>query len=149
MFASESPSSYGIDREKCYRTVPMRVLVLGLSRTGTECEFHTSMVQSCFLICLFTLTTALNRIAEHIYIALRKALVHLGYNDTYHGYAAAVEYPRDCELWLRAMRAKYDGAGAQFVREDWDRLLGHYQVSISLTNQCESITDTVGCGGRV
>ena len=26
-----------IDRRKCSRTLPMRVLVLGLSRTGTEC----------------------------------------------------------------------------------------------------------------
>ncbi|KAJ5098952.1 hypothetical protein N7532_005953 [Penicillium argentinense] len=104
MFASESPSSYDIDREKCYRAVPMRVLVLGLSRTGTE--------------------------SEPIYIALRKALVHLGYNGTYHGYAAAVEYPRDCELWLRAMRAKYDGTGAPFVREDWDLLLGDYQLGV-------------------
>ena len=67
---------------------------------------------------------------EHISIALRKALVQLGYNDTYHGYAAAVEYPRDCKMWLRAMRAKYDGAGVPFVREDWDQLLGNYQVSV-------------------
>ncbi|GLI77737.1 hypothetical protein PoHVEF18_006030 [Penicillium ochrochloron] len=104
MFESEFPSSYSIDWEKCHRTVPMRVLVLGLSRTGTE--------------------------SEDIYLALRKALVHLGYNGTYHGYAAAVEHPRDCKLWLRAMRAKYDGEGAPFVREDWDLLLGDYQLGV-------------------
>lgn len=129
MFAPEPPSSYCIDREKCSRAVPMRVLVLGLSRTGTECEFPPLIAQSRFPRCIFNLITALNRIAEHIHIALRKALIHLGYNGTYHGYAAAAEYPRDCEIWLRALRAKYDGAGAPFVREDWDRLLGQYQVS--------------------
>jgi hypothetical protein len=87
---------------------------------------------------LFPLTTALNHIAEYVHIALRKALIQLGYNGTYHGYAAAVEYPRDCEMWLRAMRAKYDGVGAPFVQEDWDRLLGDYQVSVSWTNKCGS-----------
>lgn len=84
---------------------------------------------------------------EHISIALRKALVQLGYNDTYHGYAAAVEYPRDCKMWLRAMRAKYDGAGVLFVREDWDRLLGNYQVIVLSPTKYDWITDTAGCEG--
>ncbi|KAJ6157089.1 hypothetical protein N7497_005974 [Penicillium chrysogenum] len=52
-----------VDQEKSCRTVPMRVLVPGLSRTGTE--------------------------------SLRKALIQLGYDGTYHGYTAAVESPRD------------------------------------------------------
>ena len=30
-----------IDRRKCVRTVPMRVLALGLGRTGTACKFGT------------------------------------------------------------------------------------------------------------
>lgn len=33
-----SPSTTNIDRSKCRRTVPLEVLVLGLSRTGTTCE---------------------------------------------------------------------------------------------------------------
>lgn len=86
---------------------------------------------------------------EHISIALRKALVHLGYNGTYHGYAAAVEYPRDCKMWLRAMRAKYDGAGVPFVREDWDRLLGDYQVSVLSPADYDLITDKAGREGCV
>lgn len=28
-----------IDRRNCRRVVPMKVLVLGLSRTGTECNY--------------------------------------------------------------------------------------------------------------
>lgn len=29
-----------IDRRKCHRTVPMKVLALGVGRTGTACKFH-------------------------------------------------------------------------------------------------------------
>lgn len=29
-----------IDRRKCHRTVPMKVLALGVGRTGTACELH-------------------------------------------------------------------------------------------------------------
>lgn len=86
---------------------------------------------------------------EHISTALRKALVQLGYDDTYHGYAAAVEYPRDCKMWLRAMQAKYDGVGVPFVREDWDILLGDYQVSVSTPARHGFITDTSGYKGCV
>lgn len=28
-----------IDRRKCHRTVPMKVLALGVGRTGTACKF--------------------------------------------------------------------------------------------------------------
>lgn len=31
-----------IDRRKCHRTVPMKVLALGVGRTGTACEFAVS-----------------------------------------------------------------------------------------------------------
>lgn len=29
-----------IDRRKCHRTVPMKVLALGVGRTGTACRFY-------------------------------------------------------------------------------------------------------------
>lgn len=32
-------SDTNIDRRKCHRTVPMKVLALGVGRTGTACEF--------------------------------------------------------------------------------------------------------------
>ena len=41
---------------------------------------------------------------------------------------AALENPRDCELWYEALRAKYDGVGKPFGREDFDQLLGNCQV---------------------
>lgn len=61
--------------------------------------------------------------------ALRQALRILGYGDVYHGYSASLENPRDCEMWLSGLRAKYDGIGKVFGRMEFDQLLGHCQVS--------------------
>lgn len=61
-------------------------------------------------------------------VAIKKALLKLGYSDVYHGYTAAMENPRDCEMWLDAMAAKWDGVGKPFGRTEWDQLLGHCQV---------------------
>ena len=59
---------------------------------------------------------------------MRKALIQLGYVDTYHGFSTAFENPKDSEMWLDAMHAKYDGRGKPFGRAEFDRLLGHCQV---------------------
>ncbi|KOC11255.1 hypothetical protein AFLA70_79g003651 [Aspergillus flavus AF70] len=64
-------------------------------------------------------------------VAIKKALLKLGYSDVYHGYTAAMENPRDCEMWLDAMAAKWDGVGKPFGRTEWDQLLGH----------CQAVTD--------
>ena len=32
-----------IDRHKCHRVVPMKVLVLGMMRTGTACEIPSGL----------------------------------------------------------------------------------------------------------
>jgi hypothetical protein len=34
-----TPDDTSIDRRRCHRTVPMKVLVLGMGRTGTLCKF--------------------------------------------------------------------------------------------------------------
>lgn len=107
-----------LDRRHGKRQVPMKVLALGLCRTGTDCEFYFILFFLHGLAELKLTNTA----------ALRQALRALGYNDTYHGYMAALENPRDCELWYEALRAKYDGVGKQFGREDFDQLLGNCQV---------------------
>ena len=39
------------------------------------------------------------------------------------------EYPRDCEMWLEALKSKYDGEGKVFGKEEWDQLLGNFGVS--------------------
>lgn len=33
-----------IDRRQCHRTVPMKVLVLGVGRTGTACMFNLTLL---------------------------------------------------------------------------------------------------------
>ena len=35
--------------------------------------------------------------------------------------------PRDSEMWIDAIKAKYFG-GPEFTKENWDQLLGHCQV---------------------
>jgi hypothetical protein len=52
----------------------------------------------------------------------------LGYNDTYHGFSAILENPMDCDMWLEALKAKYDHQGRPYGREEFDKLLGHCQV---------------------
>ena len=101
-----------IDRRQCKRVVPMRVLALGLGRTGTACECWRLKIQ-----CSLADQTQ----------ALRSALQELGYTDTYHMMSASVENPPDCLMWQDAFAAKFDGEG-KFGREQWDQLLGHCQA---------------------
>ncbi|KAI4598224.1 hypothetical protein KJ359_003108 [Pestalotiopsis sp. 9143b] len=89
-------SDTDIDKRQCKRTVPMKVLILGLGRTGTA--------------------------------SMRAAMKQLGYVDTYHMMNASIENPPDALLWMDALRAKYDGVGKPFGREDWDKLLGNCQA---------------------
>lgn len=89
-----------IDRRHCKRTVPLRVLCLGQSRTGT--------------------------------VSIRQALINLGYKDCYHYASALQENPRDTELWIEALEAKFKGIGKAYGKEEWDALLGH----------CQAVTDT-------
>ncbi|RAL08727.1 sulfotransferase family protein [Aspergillus homomorphus CBS 101889] len=93
-----------VDREQCTRIVPMRVLSLGLTRTGSE--------------------------------SMMDALRILGYYEAYHGYQAMISNPRDCEMWRKALRAKYEGVGKRFGRAEWDRLLGHCQAVSDLPALC-------------
>ncbi|TVY82196.1 hypothetical protein LSUE1_G002217 [Lachnellula suecica] len=82
-----------VDRRKCERVVPMKVLVFGKSRTGT--------------------------------LSIRHALKMLGYNDVYHMESIVKDNPRDEDMWVEAMEAKYENKGKPYTREDWDKLLGH------------------------
>ncbi|ORY62132.1 P-loop containing nucleoside triphosphate hydrolase protein [Pseudomassariella vexata] len=89
-------SDTDIDRRQCTRTVPMKVLLLGVGRTGTA--------------------------------SMRAAMQQLGYVDTYHMMSCSIENPPDALLWMDALKAKYDGVGKPFEREDWDKLLGNAQA---------------------
>ncbi|GIC94643.1 sulfotransferase family protein [Aspergillus udagawae] len=98
-FADGDVVTTDIDRRYCSREVPMRVLALGLCRTGT--------------------------------LSLVKALKTLGYSHAYHANDAIFVNPQDCELWLEALRAKFDGKGKPWGRKEFDQLLGH----------CQAVTD--------
>jgi hypothetical protein len=53
----------------------------------------------------------------------------LGYPNPYH-FSSLFANAKDCDMWMEAFRAKFDGVGS-FEREQWDQLLGH----------CGAVTD--------
>lgn len=63
--------------------------------------------------------------------SLCHALKLLGLRDTYHMSNCSGKHPRDCDMWIDAFRAKYDGVGT-FGRPEWDMLLGHCMVCCSV-----------------
>lgn len=85
----------------------MKVLILGLGRTGTACKSNKY--------------PAHNGISNPISLAMREAMKQLGYVDTYHMMSASIENPPDCLMWQDAFAAKYDGVGT-FTRKDWGKL---------------------------
>jgi hypothetical protein len=60
-------------------------------------------------------------------IATCAALRLLGINECYHGWQPLFENPRDNEMWMEALEAKYDGKGKPYGRAEFDKLLGHCQ----------------------
>ncbi|KAM0798917.1 P-loop containing nucleoside triphosphate hydrolase protein [Usnea florida] len=93
-----------IDRRKCSRRVPMKVLVLGMPRTGST--------------------------------SLKSALEMLGFFNVYHGEDAFFLNPRDCEMWMEALDAKYHGKGTKYSRKEFDQLLGHCQAVSDMPAIC-------------
>lgn len=116
----ENPVITDIDRRTCTRVVPMKVICAGMPRTGTFC-----------MLALLPIARSLIHPGYSVVLiyqpALRTALKMLGFEDTYHMYSCAVENQRDCEMWIDATRAKFEGVGS-FEKKDWDALLGHCQV---------------------
>lgn len=112
-----------IDRRTCQRVVPLKVIGLGPSRTGTSCKAESTI----------SFKSTKDRLADAS-AALRQALLDLGYADCYHYTSTVQENPRDAEMWVEAFEAKFEGKGKPFRREDWDQLLGH--VGCSHKFQC-------------
>jgi hypothetical protein len=103
-----------IDRKQYgKRTVPMKVLMLGMGRTATECQFMPLRCSRYSTDIVLTATCA--------------ALRLLGINECYHGWQPLFENPRDNEMWMEALEAKYDGKGKPYGRAEFDKLLGHCQ----------------------
>ena len=63
--------------------------------------------------------------------ALRMALKHLGFEDTYH-MECLFENPSDIDLWHAAFLAQFKVQGEPFGKADWDQLLGHCQAVADL-----------------
>jgi len=61
---------------------------------------------------------------------MKIALEKLGYGGVYH-MMEVLKNPPDANMWKEAQDAKYYGKGKPFTREDWDQLLGEYQVPIT------------------
>ncbi|MCJ1350953.1 MAG: hypothetical protein MMC33_000935 [Icmadophila ericetorum] len=57
--------------------------------------------------------------------SIQKALEGLGFGPCYHMRNCINQNPRDCEMWVEALKAKYDGVGI-FGSEQWDQLLGDF-----------------------
>ena len=98
----------------------MKVLALGVGRTGTACKLVSHPEE-------LKLLRAFSDLSTFFIQALRAALQRLGYVKTYHMMSASVENPPDCLMWHDALNAKYDGVG-EFGRKEWDQLLGDCQV---------------------
>lgn len=88
---------FGVDDSvHMQRSVPMKVLCLGMSRTGT--------------------------------ISLKRALLRLGYGKCYHMQEVIVR-PEHIDFWIKAAKGKWEG-GPKPTKEEWDTVLGEYQVSV-------------------
>jgi hypothetical protein len=102
-----------VNRRGAKRVVPMKVLVLGIGRTGTACEYSVA-----------------NRIKGNIsdeQPAIWQALQQLSFNDVYH-MLSIISNPPDIALWREAIDAKYYGIGKPYGKAEWDALLGHCMV---------------------
>ena len=55
---------------------------------------------------------------------MQNALRILGYPNPYH-FSSVYGNVSDCDMWVDALRAKYDGIGTPFGRTEFDQLLGH------------------------
>ena len=81
-----------INRLNATRKVPMQVLCLGYSRTGT--------------------------------LSMHKAMTILGYPAPYH-FSSMYDNVVECDLWMQALNAKYNGRGQMPDKKFFDGMLGH------------------------
>jgi hypothetical protein len=97
----------------------------GLSRSGTSCtSFCTALVEE----------DEFDR--EQLCDKLFSTLV------TIHMTSVFNEDPRDAEMWVEVVAAKYTGKARPFIKDDWDQLLGYcmYPFPLFLRKQanCKS-----------
>lgn len=103
-----------IDRRKCERVVPMKVLVIGMCRTGTTSE--KTRPQGTLMMK-----------ADPLGKGMQVALEELGYGPCYH-MNHCFRNPMECDMWKEALEAKFYNKGRKYTKKDWDQLLGQCQV---------------------
>ncbi|KAJ7741794.1 hypothetical protein DFH07DRAFT_837462 [Mycena maculata] len=59
--------------------------------------------------------------------SMRAALTTLGYGNAHH-IGSVMANPQEMDAWRAAIDAKFHGKGTPYTREEWDQLLGDYQV---------------------
>ena len=104
-----------IDRHGYKRNVEMKVIVIGMMRTGTMCKSPLTVKLKVTSISTFCVT------------AMRKALKELGYRHVYH-MVEVMKNPPDADMWKEAADAKFHGIGKKWGNREWDNLLGEYEV---------------------
>ncbi|CAJ2506430.1 Uu.00g005600.m01.CDS01 [Anthostomella pinea] len=91
----------------------MKVLVLGMPRTGTQCVSFPLKAKET---------------GAHNYTqAIADALQLLGIAPVYHMREVGKNNHQD--LWVEALDAKFEGKGEPFDRERFDQILGKYEIS--------------------
>ena len=66
--------------------------------------------------------------------SMKEAYSILGYQNPYH-FSSVIGNVKDSDMWLEALRAKYEGVGKPYGRAEFDQLLGH----------CGAVTDGPAC----
>lgn len=104
-----------VDPRTRTRTVPMEILNLSMSRTGTNCELKALFQTGQFYSTLWR-------------VALQVALEILGYGPIIHGFNLFNQL-RDVAMWREGLELKYSGSLNTFGRKEFDNLLGGYEVA--------------------
>lgn len=65
-------------------------------------------------------------------LALRDALLMMGYTHAYHTFDAFQFSHSDCKFWTDAMIAKHNGVGKVPGREEFDQILGHCRAVLDM-----------------
>ena len=124
-----------VDTLPSVRTRPMKVIVLGLNRTGTMCTSLSSstpltlpLLPSFFTLCFsYTYMFLKSPSTENPIVAMYTALRQLGYHPC-HGTNMWEDPPTYLTLWTEAMKAKYMGEGQTWGRRELDVVLGQFDV---------------------
>lgn len=66
-------------------------------------------------------------------VAIGEALRTLGHQNVYHMTSVGPNNHHD--KWVAALEAKFESKGAEFTKEDFDELLGDFDVGISSLSQ--------------